>query len=74
MDFVKIQSIRKVAEAAFRALGLRDFACIHGVAVMDNDRTSREKKVVPHLPQPIPSDMYQEQLGPEDVHPGDFYQ
>lgn len=70
---MKIQSIRKVAEAAFQELGLRDFACIHGVVMMDNDRASREKKILPYMPQPIPSGMYKEQLEPEDSMPGEYY-
>lgn len=70
MDFSKIQSIRRVAERAFRTLGLRDFACIHGAVLMDNTPEAREKKVIPEFPQPIPSGMYKEFLDEEDDPPG----
>lgn len=73
MEFSKIQSIRRVAEQAFSALGLRDCACVHGLVMMDNTPKAREKKALPEFPQPIPSGMYKELLDEEDDPPGTLW-
>ncbi|GMH40730.1 hypothetical protein BSKO_08634 [Bryopsis sp. KO-2023] len=69
MDLDKIQSIRMAAVGVFKACGLRDFARIQGLMMMDNSPEARKVKILPPVPRPIPKGVYKEELDEEDSSP-----